>query len=85
MEFNFIKLSSLLRSKNMQLKNYLYSFSYANTESDLCKLESRSIFNKEEKNKLLFSDIKAEPRNLHLVLSLKVDLILFRFLKIILR
>jgi len=45
----------------MQINKYIYSFCYDNTESDLCKLESRSIFNKEEKNKLLFSDIKAEP------------------------
>ncbi|MFT4698564.1 MAG: tRNA (guanine10-N2)-dimethyltransferase [Flavobacteriaceae bacterium] len=45
----------------MQKTNYIYTFSYENTESDLCKLESRCIFNKEEKNRLLFSDIKAEP------------------------
>ena len=45
----------------MQINKYIYSFCYDNTESDLCKLESRYIFNKEEKNKLLFSDIKAEP------------------------
>lgn len=76
MEFNFIKSSSLLRSKNMQLKNYLYSFSYANTESDLCKLESRSIFNKEEKNKLLFSDIKAEP-SLSAFIKSRLDIISF--------
>lgn len=45
----------------MQTNRYLYSFSYDNTERELCKLESRAIFNKEEKNKLLFSDIKVEP------------------------
>ena len=45
----------------MHKNNYLYSFNYDNNESDLCKLESKYIFNKEEKNKLLFSDIKAEP------------------------
>ena len=45
----------------MQINKYLYSFSYDNTEGDLCKLESRSIFNKGDKNKLLFSDIKVEP------------------------
>lgn len=45
----------------MQKNNYIYSFSYDNTEGELCKLESRYIFNKEEKNKLLFSHIKAEP------------------------
>ncbi|WP_372775874.1 TRM11 family methyltransferase [Mangrovibacterium sp.] len=45
----------------MQITNYLYSFSYAKTESELCKLESKYIFNEEEKNKVLFSDVKAEP------------------------
>lgn len=45
----------------MQKTKYIYSFSYENPESELCKLESRYIFNKEEKNRLLFSDIKAEP------------------------
>jgi len=47
----------------MHKSNYIYYFNYDNTESDLCKLESRHIFNKEEKNKLLFSDIKIEPSN----------------------
>ncbi|MCW3807109.1 TRM11 family SAM-dependent methyltransferase [Plebeiibacterium marinum] len=28
---------------------------------ELCKLEARHVFNREEKNKLLFSDIKVEP------------------------
>lgn len=45
----------------MQLNKHIYTFSYDNTESDLCKLESSYIFNKEEKNKLLFSDIKIAP------------------------
>ena len=45
----------------MQKYNYIYSFNYDNNESDLCKLESRHIFNKEEKNKLLFSDVKIDP------------------------
>ena len=45
----------------MQINKYIYTFCYDKNESDLCKLESRYIFNKEEKNKLLFSDIKAEP------------------------
>lgn len=45
----------------MHNKNYIYSFNYENNESDLCKLESRHIFDTEEKNKLLFSDIKVEP------------------------
>lgn len=45
----------------MHKTNYIYSFNYDNNESDLCKLESKYIFKKEEKNKLLFSNIKAEP------------------------
>lgn len=40
---------------------YLYSYNYDHNESDLCKLESRHLFQQEEKDKLLFSDIKIEP------------------------
>jgi predicted RNA methylase len=47
----------------MQINKYIYFFSYDNPESELCKLESRYIFNTEEENKLLFSEIKAEPSN----------------------
>ena len=45
----------------MQVNKHIYSFSYDNTEGELCKLESRHIFNREEKNRQLFSDIKVEP------------------------
>ncbi len=45
----------------MHKNKYIYSFNYDNNENDLCKLESRCIFKKEEKNKLLFSDLKVEP------------------------
>ena len=45
----------------MHKSNYIYSFNYDHNESDLCKLESRHLFNDEEKNKLLFSNIKVEP------------------------
>lgn len=45
----------------MHTNKYIYSFKYDDTESDLCKLESKYIFKEEEKDKLLFSDIKAEP------------------------
>lgn len=45
----------------MDQNRYIYSFSYDKTENELCKLESRHIFNKEENNKLLFSDIKVDP------------------------
>ncbi|PKP22522.1 MAG: SAM-dependent methyltransferase [Bacteroidetes bacterium HGW-Bacteroidetes-21] len=45
----------------MHQNKYIYIFSYDNFETELCKLESRYIFKKEDKNKLLFSDIKIEP------------------------
>jgi tRNA (guanine10-N2)-dimethyltransferase len=45
----------------MEVNKYLYIYGYDKTESELCKLESRYIFGKEEKNKLLFSDIEANP------------------------
>ena len=45
----------------MQIKKHIYSFTYDINESDLCKLESRYIFGQEEKNRVLFSDIKVEP------------------------
>jgi tRNA G10 N-methylase Trm11 len=71
-----IKLSLLLKSKNMHKNNYIYSFNYDNNESDLCKLESRYIFNKEEKKKLLFSDIKVEPSSSAFI-KRRLDIILF--------
>jgi len=45
----------------MQINKHIYSFSYDNTEGELCKLESRHIFDKEEKNRQLFSDVKVDP------------------------
>lgn len=41
--------------------SYIYSFKYDLHNNELCKLESRQIFNEEEKNKLLFSNIKVDP------------------------
>lgn len=41
--------------------NYIYSFNYNDHHTELCKLESRQLFEKEEKNKLLFSNIKIDP------------------------
>jgi len=55
---------------------FLYYFNYDNNESDLCKLESKCIFDKEEKNKLLFSDIKAEPSSSTFI-KRRLDIILF--------
>ena len=45
----------------MNYNSYMYFFNYDDNERDFCKLESRHIFNQEEKNKLLFSDIKVDP------------------------
>ncbi len=40
---------------------YLYSFNYDYHNEDLCKLESRVIFGEEEKEKVLFSNLKVDP------------------------
>lgn len=45
----------------MQTNKYIYTFGCENFENEICKLESKYIFNKEEKDRLLFSDIKVEP------------------------
>jgi len=50
-----------LNNKPLMQKKHIYSFNYDRHENDLCKLESRYIFNEEEQNKLLFSDLKIEP------------------------
>jgi len=60
----------------MPINKYIYSFSYDHTEGELCKLESRCIFNKEEKNKLLFSHIKAEPSSSAFIKN-RLDIISF--------
>ena len=60
----------------MQINKDIYSFNYDNSESELCKLESKYIFNKEEKNKLLFSDIKIEPSSSAFIKK-RLDIILF--------
>jgi tRNA G10 N-methylase Trm11 len=48
----------ILKTRN---HNYLYSFKYDYHHSELCKLESRQLFEVEEKNNLLFSNIKIDP------------------------
>lgn len=45
----------------MKINKYIYSFNYDTTEKDLCRLESKYIFDVEEENKLIFSDIKVDP------------------------
>jgi len=58
----FISMSERSNTREiMQINKYLYSFTYDNTETELSKLETRSIFNAEETNKLIFSDVKIEP------------------------
>ncbi len=66
----------VLRSFRSGLNNHIYSFIYDNTESELCKLESRYIFNKEEKNRLLFSDIRIAPSSSAFIKN-RLDLISF--------
>lgn len=41
--------------------SYIYTFKYNHHYAGLCKLESRQIFGAEEKDNLLFSDIKLDP------------------------
>lgn len=41
--------------------NYIYSFNYDLHHNELCKLESRQLIEEEEKDKLLFSNIKIDP------------------------
>lgn len=41
--------------------NFIYTFKYDFHHSQLCKLETRQIFDKEEMNKMLFSNIKVDP------------------------
>lgn len=45
----------------MQNNSFLYLFSYNINESDLCKLESRQLFQKEERDKVLLSAVRCEP------------------------
>ncbi|MCU4177297.1 TRM11 family SAM-dependent methyltransferase [Carboxylicivirga sp. N1Y90] len=45
----------------MHNHRYIYSFTYDIHNSELCKLESRQVFDKEEKNNFLFSNIKVDP------------------------
>ncbi len=60
----------------MQIKKYLYRFGYDPTEQALSQLESKYIFNTEDHNKLLFSDIKIEPSSSAFLKS-RLDIISF--------
>lgn len=43
------------------MPSYIYSFKYDYHHDELCKLESRQLFNQEEKDNLLFSNIGINP------------------------
>ena len=45
----------------MRNKKFLYIFNYNSNESDLCKFESKYLFDQEELDKLLFSDRVINP------------------------
>ncbi len=45
----------------MPQNKHIYSFSYSINESEICKLESRQLFGKEEKKKELDADVMIEP------------------------
>ena len=45
----------------MHIPKHIYSFNYHETEEELCKLESRYMFGQEMKDKLLLSDLEADP------------------------
>lgn len=58
----------------MSTIKHIYIFTYDETESDLCKLESRNIFTVEEQNRLVFSDKKVEPSSSAFIKS-RIDVI----------
>jgi tRNA (guanine10-N2)-dimethyltransferase len=41
--------------------SFIYSFNFDHHHNELCKLESRQLFDQEEKDKLLFSNLKVDP------------------------
>ncbi len=59
----------------MQAK-HLYLFNYNTNENDLCKFESKFVFEQEEKNKLLFSNKKIEP-SCSAFIKKRVDILAF--------
>lgn len=58
------------------MNKHLYSFGYDATESELCKLEAKYIFNAEDKNRVLFSDVKADPSSSAFIKK-RIDIISF--------
>lgn len=53
---------------------FLYSFRYDPTESKLCKLESKSVFGTQEKNKILLSEHKVDP-SISAYIKFRLDII----------
>lgn len=45
----------------MHIPKHIYSFNYHQTESELCKLESKYLFRQEEADKVLLTDVTARP------------------------
>ena len=60
----------------MQLFNYIYTFIYDDFENDLCKLESKYLFNKYDQHKQLFSNIKVEP-SISAFIRKRLDIVLY--------
>lgn len=58
----------------MHTSQYIYSFTYDDTESDLCKLESRNIFDTEERDRVLFSNMQIKPSSSAFIKS-RIDII----------
>jgi tRNA (guanine10-N2)-dimethyltransferase len=60
---NFVVIKKNHNSLTLKTSNhsYLYSFNFDHHHNELCKLESRQLFNQEEKDKFLFSNIKIDP------------------------
>lgn len=63
------------QTQSMHTYKFLYGFSYDKTESELCKLESKNLFENQEKNKLLFSNVKVEP-SISAFIKTRLDVIL---------
>lgn len=55
---------------------HIYTYRYDFTESDLSKLESRYLFNKDEKNKQLFSNVKIDP-SISAFIKSRLDIVSF--------
>jgi len=64
-----------LKLEKSQL-SYIYSINYNDHHYELSKLESRQLFDKEDKNKLLFSNVKVDP-SISAFIKNRFEIILF--------